>query len=351
MRRDKDTFDPSQPALLVTYGNTARKHRHLDKNVIVLGRSNVCDLSLVSPEVAPVHCVLVRVAEGWKLRDCSGRPGTRVNGRLVDETYLEDADVIQIGAFTFQAHLPSGQALAAPAMSPSMVERLQRSRQRLAERALALRRKLAQREHADVRFASKEVELALQAEAMRVRQREYELRMTRLELSERDLTTDRATLEKEYRTLQEDIQRHTTDVQLFTEEAARKSKELEERRLAVQNELDALMKQWHERDGVPASPGAAAEERTRELDRRAKELDHLARHLRKLRQRAFPVQPPAQAPHAPEPHPSPIPALELLAQIVDSSREQHEEIGRMLENLRGMLREVGQRELLPAESC
>src|SRR5258708_15808924 len=57
MRRDKDAFDPSQPALLVTYGNTARKHRHLDGSVLVLGRSNVCDFSLVSPEVAPVHCV------------------------------------------------------------------------------------------------------------------------------------------------------------------------------------------------------------------------------------------------------------------------------------------------------
>src|SRR5262249_23501213 len=157
---------------------------------------------LVSPEVAPVHCILVRVAEGWKLRDCSGRPGTRVNGRVVEETLLDDADVIQIGAFTFQAHLPAGHGPAESAISPSRFERLQRSRQRFAERALSLRRKLGQRERADAVFSKKEGELALKAEAMRVRQRDYELRMTRLELSERDLTTDRSTLEKEYRALQ-----------------------------------------------------------------------------------------------------------------------------------------------------
>jgi hypothetical protein len=34
----------------------------------------------VSPEVAPIHCVIVRVVADWRLRDCTGRGGTRVNG-------------------------------------------------------------------------------------------------------------------------------------------------------------------------------------------------------------------------------------------------------------------------------
>src|SRR3954471_8256642 len=101
MHRDKDAIDPAQPALLVTYGNTTKKHRPLNSEMFVLGRSSVCDFSLVSPEVAPVHCVLVRVAGGWRLRDCSGRPGTRVNGKVVQETVLDDGDIIQIGAFSF----------------------------------------------------------------------------------------------------------------------------------------------------------------------------------------------------------------------------------------------------------
>src|SRR5262249_23677495 len=109
MRRDANEFDPSQPALLVTYGNTTKKHRHLDRDVLVLGRAPSPDFALVSPEVAPIHCVLVRVREGWKLRDCSGRPGTRVNGKMIQEILLDDEDIIQVGAFSFRAHLPVGE--------------------------------------------------------------------------------------------------------------------------------------------------------------------------------------------------------------------------------------------------
>src|SRR5262245_17666163 len=118
MRRDKDTVNPYQPALIVTYGNTSKKHRPLEGEVIVLGRSSVCDISLVSPEVASVHCILVHGTQGWRLRDCSGRPGTRVNGKIVQETSLDDGDVIQIGAFTFQAHLPAGHSPSQPAPLP-----------------------------------------------------------------------------------------------------------------------------------------------------------------------------------------------------------------------------------------
>ena len=52
MRRDSTEFDPSRPALLVMYGNTTKKHRYLDSDVIVLGRGGSCDLTLLSPEVA-----------------------------------------------------------------------------------------------------------------------------------------------------------------------------------------------------------------------------------------------------------------------------------------------------------
>lgn len=315
MLREKEAFDPTQPALLVTYGNTAKKHKHLDSGVIVLGRSNVCDFSLVSPEVAPIHCVLVRVAQGWKLRDCSGRPGTRVNGRVIQETLLDDSDIIQIGAFSFQVHLPPGHGPGVAPISPSFVERLQSSRKRLAERALFLRRKLAEQGDAEAQVAQREADLAVHVESLRLRHREYELRMTRLELSERDLATDRATLEKEYRELQEELDRQAANVRLFREESARREKELEDRAA----EVEARLKREQ----------ATPEERTQELDRRERELDHFARHLRQLRQSA---------------PPSPLPALELLAQIVDATREQQEEMGRLMESVREVVRESGRRD-------
>src|SRR5207249_9011542 len=131
--------------LRVTCGNTTKKHHYLDSDVSVLGRAGNCDLTLLSPEVAPVHCVIVRVKEGWKVRDCSGRPGTRVNGKVVQDIRLDDGDVIQIGAFSFQAHLPAGRQSgeAKPAPSSERLTHLERSRRRLAERALKLRKVLA----------------------------------------------------------------------------------------------------------------------------------------------------------------------------------------------------------------
>jgi pSer/pThr/pTyr-binding forkhead associated (FHA) protein len=121
--RSKDSdekFDPRQPALIVVYGNTRRKHRPLDRDVVVLGRGPGCDLGLVSPEVAPVHCVLVRLAGGWRIRDCSGRAGTRLNGRPVHDEPLANGDIIQLGTFSFETYLPAeaapaGHAPAAPA--------------------------------------------------------------------------------------------------------------------------------------------------------------------------------------------------------------------------------------------
>src|SRR5262245_40679346 len=194
----KEHVDPSQPALIVTYGNTSKKCRPLDADVIVLGRNPGCDMSLVSPEVAPIHCVLARVPDGWRLRDTSGRPGTRVNGKPIQDVLLADGDTIQVGAFSFQAHLPGvGPAGPDPAV---LLARRERSRRKLAQTALRLRQRLrrfAGLKDAEVRFSVRETDLERRLETLQLAERDCELRRTRLELSERDLATDRATLDIE----------------------------------------------------------------------------------------------------------------------------------------------------------
>jgi hypothetical protein len=196
---------------------------------------------------------LVRRASGWLLRDCSGRPGTRVNGRTVQEAELEDGDVIQVGAFSFEVRLPVDPATKGVLPAPVLIERLQRSRRHLGRLALRLRKRLGDRlllEQADAWLKLERAELNQQVETLRLHQREYELRMTRLELSERDLATDRATLDKEERTLQEEIQRHTVSVQSFEAQAARKERELEQRSAA----LLAKEQLQNDRDAKPAGP-------------------------------------------------------------------------------------------------
>src|SRR5262249_3991025 len=107
-----------------------------------------------------------------------------------------------------------------------------------------------------------------------------ELRMMRLELSERDVATDRATLEKEYATLQEEVERHATNVRLFQEEVQRKEQELEERRATLEADLE---KGTREKEPRSKEKVVGDDEGSRALELRARELAHFARHLRGLR--------------------------------------------------------------------
>ncbi|HKB35685.1 MAG TPA: FHA domain-containing protein [Gemmataceae bacterium] len=291
---EKEPLDPNTPALVVTYGNASRKYRPLDADLLVLGRSPVCNIHLVSPDVAPVHCVLFRGAAGWQVRDCSGRPGTRVNGRVVQEALLGDGDIIQVGAFSFEMRLPGVPGAQGTLPAPILIGRLQRSRRALVRLALRFRKRLAERaqlKQTEARLKQERAELTQQVEALRVNQREYELRMTRLELSERDLATDRATLEKEYKALQEETQQHTASVQLFEQRAARLEKELEERRAAL---LAEVQKQAEVERPAPA-PAPAPTEQTEQAPQESllaqaeatfrkqqTELDRLVRDLRQV---------------------------------------------------------------------
>ncbi|MBI1917104.1 MAG: FHA domain-containing protein [Planctomycetes bacterium] len=283
MRNEEKEPIDGTPALVITYGNAARKVRPLDADLLVMGRSPVCDIHLVSPDVAPVHCVLVRRSSGWLLRDCSGRPGTRVNGRAVQETELEDGDVIQVGAFSFEARLPVDPAGKGALPVPVLIERLQRSRRRLGRLALRLRKRLGDRfllHQASARLKLERAELNQQVESLRLHQREYELRMTRLELSERDLATDRATLDREYKALQEEIQRHTASVQSFEAHAARKERELEQRSAAL------LVEEQPQKGHDPEPAGQAPQQKLLAQAEAAfrKQQSELERLLRDFRQ-------------------------------------------------------------------
>jgi pSer/pThr/pTyr-binding forkhead associated (FHA) protein len=284
---EKEPIDPNTPTLVVTYGNATRKYRPLDADLLVLGRSPVCNIHLVSPDVAPVHCVLFRGALGWQLRDCSGRPGTRVNGRVVQEAVLGNGDIIQVGAFSFEMRLPAGPGGQGALPAPLLIERLQRSRRTVVRLALRLRKRLGERsqfKQTDARLKLERAELNQQVESLRVHQREYELRMTRLELSERDLATDRATLDKEYKALQEELQRHTASVQLFEQQAARKEKELEERREALlaeaQQQSNAVSPAPAPTDQTPQESLLVQAEAT--FRKQQAELDRLVRDLRQV---------------------------------------------------------------------
>ena len=204
MSRDSDEkIDAGTPALYVLCGATRRKWRPLQGDVVMLGRSPGCDIGLVSPEVAPVHCLIIRTLSGWRIRDCSGR-ATRVNGKSIHDEPLRNGDVIQIGTFSFEAKLPAvaghqvaAPAQAAPAPRRSTVvstndaerERMLRSRRRLADLALGMRRRL--RDHENERQAQDQERRTLEQQRNDLEQIEQRLRHAHKDqLPRSDTSTD-----------------------------------------------------------------------------------------------------------------------------------------------------------------
>lgn len=249
---------PGQAALIVTYGAARRTYYPLEGDLIVLGRAPTCDITLVSPEVAAVHCILQRGPNGWHLRDCSGgRHATRLNGRLIHEEALHDTDVLQIGAFSFEVRLPSGRATPVLGNTPVVDGRLaarwkqlQRSRRNLVRLALRLRRKALQANPLPPALA----ELERQAQCLRDLQRDYETRLKQceqrldeLEKAERELCDERAAFERECTERRAQLDQAEHDL--------------------AQREVEAV--------------ATASSEWAKMLDRRSQELDCFAQYLRR----------------------------------------------------------------------
>jgi hypothetical protein len=269
----------------------------------MLGRSSGCDIGLVSPEVAPVHCVIVRTLSGWRIRDCSGR-ATRVNGKAIQDEPLRNGDVIQIGTFSFEAKLPAvaGHHVAAPPVAPRRApvvtndadrERLLRSRRHLVDLALGMRRRL------------------------------------------RDLESERQTNEQERKALEQ--QRNDL------EQIERRLRQAHKDPLA-KNETVAVL------DRLTADRERAFAEKIARADARQAELDSYANHLRRQSDRAHAERlehvKRAEAEHAEV-------EAELIQQRVDQIKEQRtletwqQQLARRhaeLEAMAGQLTEVLQHE-------
>lgn len=188
-RQREESFDPNLPTLIVKYGTTKRKYRPLLRDVIVIGRNSGCDIGLVSPEVAPVHCVLIRLPGGWHIRDCSGR-ATRVNGNAITEDVLKDGDTVTVGTFSFEAHLPP----VPPAVASSKVVHLERSRRRLGELAIRLRGRVRELEKDDATRQRQHDELSRMEDVMRAGRVEQTKRKAELDAYARAVKRERQQL-------------------------------------------------------------------------------------------------------------------------------------------------------------
>jgi pSer/pThr/pTyr-binding forkhead associated (FHA) protein len=318
-RKTEDCVNAGQPALIVTYGNTTRKHRPLDRDVLLIGQNRSCDIGLVSPEVGPIHCVLHRDQGGWLIRDCGSRCGTRVNGKAVHEARLCDGDAVQIGPFSFQAHLP-GNAPSGPIpvalATEAVLPRLERSRRKLAKMALRLRHRL-QSERRVPRQNNTPPNDALQE-----RQREVATRAARLEQEERAFAATRA--------------RHEEEVAAFQKRAAEFKKQLADEEkvletsgsaLALANEMEARrLAEWRQQLEQYADQLEQTRQHLIGEETRLQELkERVAREQRELQERQ-------------------VAQRQMMGQAETGLREQREALTRMMAELKRLHQEVRARD-------
>jgi chromosome segregation ATPase len=193
-------FDATRPALVLLFGNSNKKHRLLDREVIVIGRARGCDLGLDAPDISSIHCVITRGPAGFHLRDCQSRAGTKHNGNPVREVALRDGDLLQIGPFSFRVHLPAGCVVGPAAGGAGRAEHLQHSRRNLARIAMRHRKllRLVRVIENDGDGKAAKEQLNKQLLGLKARIRDYDQRVRVLEDAERDLAKDRETLDREF---------------------------------------------------------------------------------------------------------------------------------------------------------
>lgn len=77
----------------------------INKDLIVVGRKDDCDLRLEHKSVSKVHCVLVKTDGLLLLRDLGSTNGTRVNGTRVRRAALLPNDQLGIAHYKFRVYL------------------------------------------------------------------------------------------------------------------------------------------------------------------------------------------------------------------------------------------------------
>jgi hypothetical protein len=322
----KDTDHPSdRPALVVTYGNTTQRYRPLEGDLVVLGRARTSDIALVSPEVATVHCILARVGGGWRLRDCTGRGGTRLNGAAVSDVPLNNGDLLQVGTFSFEVKLPPAgkvEARAPQRSDDATTLRLQRSRRNLAHLGLELRRRLRE-ERAALR---PQEEVDRQADRLRALQRDWEARRKQQEQADAAARAQREAAERELAGRREQLER-------AEQEAGQRHAEAESVQQAQRQELEQMRLQAeasHQRRlqelRQVCTSGVAPDKALGELERAGRRLARFAGKLRRNHQRLQQQACELASEHArlgrPSPEAGPDPGVEQLRTQVEELQEQ-----------------------------
>lgn len=104
----------STPYLQVT-SNGSSSQQPLTTEALSIGRQIGNMLVIDDTEASRFHCVVEKVAAGYRVRDLGSRNGTRVNGEIVKVALLNDGDVIQVGKVEMKLRLKDASGATAAA--------------------------------------------------------------------------------------------------------------------------------------------------------------------------------------------------------------------------------------------
>ncbi len=92
----------------------------LDKAAVIVGSGDNCNIRVADMGLVARHCQILKMENGFVLRDMSGDAGTFVNGKKVKEHLLTDRDLIQMGKerFTFSDSAGENTARVAVSVAP-----------------------------------------------------------------------------------------------------------------------------------------------------------------------------------------------------------------------------------------
>src|SRR5579862_409636 len=89
----------------------------LDKPAVIVGSGEACNIRVADSSCVARHCQILKMENGFVLRDMSGDVGTFVNGKKVKEHLLSDRDLIQVGKERFTFSISEGENAARVAVS------------------------------------------------------------------------------------------------------------------------------------------------------------------------------------------------------------------------------------------
>lgn len=111
------------PQLVVKLENQIIKRVNLTRDTYTIGRSSECDLVLADKIISSNHARIMHKASEYLLEDMGSTNSTYVNNRAIQEHWLKDGDIIQLGRHTisYSAESRLHEQLAQLKVSPTLM--------------------------------------------------------------------------------------------------------------------------------------------------------------------------------------------------------------------------------------